>query len=281
MNQLISCPICLRKFKSLMSHIRLAHHLTPHELLEKYPNTKMVSDLVKQKASHSCIESGCGRKHGFTVSEEQKLKISNAVSGERNPFYGKQHSKNTKRKMSRNHADFRGMKNPLVKWLNQDPQNKEIYSRRCRETWQDPKNYETLCQSNRKSIVKAMLNGNHHPYSKCERGWFKSQKFGRKFYYQSSYEKRFLEYCETAAKISSLQTLPFVIPYKDNDGNDHSYYADFLVNGITVVEIKPSTMMDYNHNREKIVAGRKYCRQNGYDYKLLTENELNDLENVL
>lgn len=267
--------------KSLMSHLRAKHFLTPTELLQKYPNTKLVSESVKQKVSHSCIESECGRNPGFTVSEEQKQKISISVLGEKNPFYGKRHSKKTRQKMSQNHADFRGKKNPLVKWLNQTPQNKVIYSQRCKETWKNPKNYESLCQSNKKSIVKAMLNGNHHPYSNCDHGWFISQRFNQRFYYQSSYEKRFLDYCEISNKISALQKVPFVIPYIDDCGKSHVYYADFLVNGKIVVEIKPSSLLNYNHNREKISAGKIYCSQNGYEYKLLMEDELNNLENIL
>jgi hypothetical protein len=264
-----------------MSHLRIIHNITPTQLLEKYPNTKLVSDSVKNKASKSCINSNCGRPSGCVLSDEHKQKISVSVSGEKNPFYGKHHSDTTKQRMSKNHADFTGNKNPLVKWLNKDPKNKDEYSNKCIHTWTDPKNYENLCQSNRKNIVKAMLNGNHNPYSNCDHGWIFSQKFGNKFYYQSSYEKRFIEFCETFSKIGSLQRMPFVIPYVDSKGKIRNYFADFLINQTIVVEIKPQSMLNYNNNKYKIDAGKKYCLEHGYEYKLLMENELNNLEKIL
>jgi group I intron endonuclease len=192
---------------------------------------------------------------------------------------GIQYSEEACQKMSKNHADFNGNKNPLVKWLNKDIKNKDEYSKKCIQTWSDPKNYETLCQSNRKNIVKAMLNGNHHPYSNCDHGWITSQKFKNKFYYQSSYEKRFVEFCEMSSKIGSLQRMPFVIPYVDSKGKIRNYFADFLVNQKIVIEIKPKSMLSYNNNQFKIDAGKKYCLEHGYEYKLLMENELNNLEN--
>lgn len=264
-----------------MSHVRCKHQLTPSQILEKYPNTKFVSEYVKRKVSKSCIDSGCGRIAGFNVSDQQKKKISLSVSGIKNPFFGKRHTLKTRTKMSRNHADFTGIKNPLVKWLNRDIKNREIYSRRCKETWKNPKNYEVLCQSNRRNIVKAMLNGNHNPYSTCKHGWILSKKFDKRFYYQSSYEKRFIEFCESSSKIKSLQRVPFVIPYVDDMKRSRNYFPDFLVNGFIVIEIKPKSMLDYNNNQLKIDAGRSYCLTHGFEYKLLMELELDNLEKII
>lgn len=54
---------------------------------------KYVSDETKKKLSKS--------RKGMRLSEETKQKIGAAASGEKNPFYGKTHSEETKRKMSR------------------------------------------------------------------------------------------------------------------------------------------------------------------------------------
>jgi len=279
--ELLTCPICNKQFQTLNSHIHFKHKLTTEELLEKYPNTKLVSELIKETLSQSCKKSGCGKwMKDYEWPKWRRKQYRQVNSGKGNPFFGKKHTKKTRKQMSDNHADFRGNKNPLVKWL-KDPKNKELYSQRMKEVWQDERLYKIACERNLENAKKMVLNGNHHPYSNCETGWFQSIKFNDRFYYQSSYEKRFLEFCELSDKIKALQKLPFVISYKDENGRKRNYYADFLVNQKIVIEIKPKSMLNYNHNKEKIKAGKKYCQNNGYEYKLLMEEELKDLNKML
>lgn len=52
---------------------------------------------------------------GKQFSEEHKNKISKANRGENNPMYGKEHTEETKKKMSKNHADFSGKNHPQAK----------------------------------------------------------------------------------------------------------------------------------------------------------------------
>lgn len=276
------CPICQKEFKSLNSHIHFKHKLSIQEFLSKYPNTKLVSESIKQKVSKSCKNSGCGKwMKGYKFSDKRKKQYSEMNSGKDNPFYGKKHSDKTRKLMSDNHADFTGKNNPLVKWLNKDEKNKEEYSQTMKDAWSDPEKYPMLCKRNSESIKKAILNGNHNPYSNCLHGWFESKKFNKKFYYQSSYEFVFLEFCEKSDKVSSLQNVNFSIPYKDDDGKEHNYFPDFVVNGKIVIEIKPKNMLDYNNNLKKIEYAKKFCSVYGYEYKLLMEKELDNLDENL
>jgi hypothetical protein len=276
--ELLTCPICKNEFVSLNSHIHFKHKLSTEEFLKQYPNTKLVSDSIKQKVSESCKKSGCGKwMKGYKFSNERKEKYSKMNSGKGNPFFGKKHSKKTKKLMSNNHADFMGENNPLVKWLNKDDKNREEYSRIMKEVWKNPKNAKILSERNSKAIESAMLNGNYNPYSNCLHGWFESKKFATKFYYQSSYELKFLEFCESSPKITNLEKSKFVIPYVDKNGQKRKYFPDFLVNKNILIEIKPKSMVGYNNNEEKIEFAKKYCFENGLKYKLLMEKELNDL----
>ena len=59
---------------------------------------------------------------GYVPNEETKKKLSDKLSGEFNPMYGKRHNEKTKKKMSENHADVTGEKNPNY--------GKEAYNRR-------------------------------------------------------------------------------------------------------------------------------------------------------
>lgn len=276
------CPICKKEFRTLSSHIHFKHKLSTEEFLSKYPNTKLVSESIKQEVSKSCKKSGCGKwMKGYKFSDERKRQYREMNSGEGNPFYGKRHSNKTRKLMSDNHGDVSGDKNPLVKWLNRSEENKKEYSDRMKLAWKDPENYNTMCKRNIENVKKAILNGNLNPYSKCRHGWFDSKKFDKKFYYQSSYELRFLEFCETSSKVVNLQKPKFCIPYNDQTGKKRNYFPDFQINNLILVEIKPFNLLDYNHNRQKIEAGRKHCQENGLSYLLLTESELDDINSVI
>lgn len=59
---------------------------------------------------------------GCIPNEETRKKLSKATKGENNGMYGKHHSEETRQKLSENHADVRGEKNPNY--------GKEAYNRR-------------------------------------------------------------------------------------------------------------------------------------------------------
>src|ERR1700748_1950430 len=119
----VICPICNLKFKSLISHVAKGHKISISELLIKYPGTIINSAESIKKLVKSCT--------GRILSEKTKQKLSELLSGENNPFYGKKHTDETKQLMSENHADFNGDKNPLVIWLKESEENiikyKEIH----------------------------------------------------------------------------------------------------------------------------------------------------------
>jgi hypothetical protein len=282
MKELLTCPICQKHFQTLNSHIHFKHRLTTAEFLIQYPNTKLVSDSIKKTVSESCKKSGCGKwMKGYEFSDKRREQYQEMNSGKGNPFFGKKHSKKTRKQMSDNHADFTGDKNPLVKWLKGNSDRQQRYSESLKESWRHRLSDETyrkqLSERNSKMVSQLHLNG-FNPYTNCLKGWFTSKKFNKKFYYQSSYELMFLEFCEVSNKIKTLQRIPFMIPYTDDNGIKRNYVADFFVNGSVVIEIKPKSMLDYNNNRLKIEAGNKYCLKCRYEFKLLTESELKNLE---
>ena len=56
---------------------------------------------------------------GHKQSKEARLKRSERFKGENNPYYGKKHSDETRKKMSENHYDCLGKKNPRSKRVHQ------------------------------------------------------------------------------------------------------------------------------------------------------------------
>lgn len=76
-----------------------------------------------------------GRPAGFHHSEEYKKEMSKKFTGDKNPFYGKKHSKATRKKMKENHADFTGDKNPLRKAIKKNPEIRDYLSNIKTDYW--------------------------------------------------------------------------------------------------------------------------------------------------
>lgn len=113
---------------------------------------------------------------------------------------------------------------------------------------------------------------------------------------RSSWERKFMEYCETSASIVSWCSECVVVPYMFN-GKMRRYFPDFLVimsDGRKVlIEIKPAretkpprktkkkskkTIMyesvTYIRNQKKWESAQAFCHKKGWEFKILTEKEL-------
>jgi DNA-binding CsgD family transcriptional regulator len=75
-----------------------------------------------------------GRKIGSKCTEEQKSKMRERCLGKGNPFYDKKHTEQTRKKMSKNHADFSGFKNPFSRSLT-NPEKYKQHVDRCKNWW--------------------------------------------------------------------------------------------------------------------------------------------------
>lgn len=115
--------------------------------------------------------------------------------------------------------------------------------------------------------------------------------------YRSSYELKFMQYCDLTESVNTWKSEEFCIPYVSPiDGKVHRYFPDFFINykGRTiVVEIKPKKdlkMPEQNPKRKtkswaysvkmwainqaKWEAAREWCADRQYEFKILTEKEL-------
>jgi hypothetical protein len=123
--------------------------------------------------------------------------------------------------------------------------------------------------------------------------------------YRSSWERIFMSWCDRNPSVLRWASEPFAIPYiKPTDFREHKYYIDFYFEARTtsggikkyIVEVKPKAeteppkmpkaktekaMMNYEKrivtyqvNQAKWDAARQFCRVNGLEFVIITEEEL-------
>lgn len=112
--------------------------------------------------------------------------------------------------------------------------------------------------------------------------------------YRSSYERRFIYWCESNANVkhwgSECITIPYVLL---TDHTNHTYNPDFVVEmqdgSIYVIEIKPKNqcikptgdsayaLNEYTKNISKWTAAKRFCESRGVQFKVLTEDTISRL----
>lgn len=119
--------------------------------------------------------------------------------------------------------------------------------------------------------------------------------------YRSSWELKFMNWCDSNAAVLKWASETTVIPYIcPTDNRPHRYFVDFKIqvkdrSGSTktyLVEIKPdkqtrppeipqrktkryiAEVMTWGKNDAKWKAAREYCKDRGYEFVILTENHL-------
>lgn len=111
--------------------------------------------------------------------------------------------------------------------------------------------------------------------SRYHKGIHFSPKVNKKFKYRSSWELKYMQYLDAQPDIITYDYECLQIPYIYRQ-KQKTYTPDFVI-GNLVVEIKPAYKLTVKKNIAKFAAGREYCKQNGMEYKILTEKELKEL----
>ena len=119
--------------------------------------------------------------------------------------------------------------------------------------------------------------------------------------YRSLWERKFMKYCDLNENILEWGSEEIALPYRSPlDGRIHKYFPDFYIkvkesNGQTkkyIIEIKPKKqtiepivqkrktkgyifeVVEYAKNQAKWKAAKNFCEDRGYEFKVLTEDDL-------
>jgi len=119
--------------------------------------------------------------------------------------------------------------------------------------------------------------------------------------YRSLWERRFMKYCDTNVNILEWGSEEIIVGYiSPLDNRPHRYFPDFYIKVKEstgqikkyLIEIKPKKqtvepekkkrvtkgylyeVMEYAKNQAKWSAAREFCKDNGWEFKILTESDL-------
>ena len=119
--------------------------------------------------------------------------------------------------------------------------------------------------------------------------------------YRSLWERKFMVYCDLNENILEWGSEEIVVPYRSPvDNRYHRYFPDFYIKfkessgkiKKMIIEIKPQKqcvepkvqkrktkayiyeVVEYAKNQAKWEAAKEWCLDRGYEFKILTENEL-------
>jgi len=123
-------------------------------------------------------------------------------------------------------------------------------------------------------ISEKISSGQFNPHSNHKNGRYISNITGNEESYHSIFELAYM-ICLDEQKVPWTKKHYIRIPYIILDSSKHNYVPDFII-GKNIIEIKPSTLLNYQNNPIKFKAAKKYCKLNGYSFKIVTEKELGD-----
>lgn len=179
-------------------------------------------------------------------SEEHREMLSDRVSGENNPRYGRGSLYDIwLEKYGEDEAKRRDIEYKEKVSLKSSGKNNNMYG-------------------------KPSPQGSGNGWSGWYKGWF-FRSFHELSYMINVIEKENLRW-ETAEKRK------YKIKYIDFKGEERNYFPDFLINGKKLVEVKPERLKNSKTVIIKSEAAEKFCKKSGYKFEIVTPTLLMDDE---
>lgn len=225
----------------------------------------------------------CGLKEIMT--DEIKKKMSERFKGENNPmfgkvgelnpFFGKHHTEESKKKIVKNRdytiwktEEFRQKISILSKGKNNPMYGKSLYGVWVEKYGKDIADKKMLeykkKQSFNNSGEKNSMYGKPPPMNSgngiC--GWYKD------WFFRSLLELSYMVYVIERFNLiwENGESEKYKIPY-EIDGVKKNYFPDFIINNKYIVECKPKKLNLTNINQTKFKFAKKYCDDNGFIFK--------------
>ncbi len=137
-------------------------------------------------------------------------------------------------------------------------EHKELKRKISLQKWSDPNYAKKVIENSKNNYKTGIYNG---------------------LYYQSGYELAFL--LKFKNKINEIRRVDFYIPYKDKNNIIRHYYPDFIIDKEKLlIEVKGyGPWVDLSLLYLKNKFAKKWCKENGYKYRLITNKDLGSFIN--
>lgn len=251
-DSLLICPICGQKnLKQLTHHITWKHDMTREQFENLYPDQKLFIDEISTRCSKAC-------KRGNEIRIENMKKF---------PDKYKEIYKNAARRRKENNPDI-GLK--ISKILREQG----VYdntSSRTKSMWEDP-SYRDMqsekCKKQHENGLTSIVIQN------SGKKRYAVTIGGIEYHMRSTWEVKFAEILYS--KSIKFEYEPFSIKYEFNS-TIKDYYPDFVIPGKNIIfEVKPINLTKTAMN----IAKQNKCIESGFDFRYITEIELNDIANI-
>jgi len=239
-----------------------------------YANIKNRNRADKdKKLCRSCRSKEVGSR--LEIKKERSERAKKRV-GEKNSFYGKKHSEETKKYLSeevdRSYTQTEEFKKTSARMGTQNG----MFGRSFYDIWKDQLGGEVAAKKFAKwlKVQSENSSGENNPmYGKPAPkgsgggwgGWYKGWYF--RSLRELSYMIRVLEGNDHEWR--SAETKEFFIPYTNYDGTSRTYRPDFLVDNKVLVEVKPKQLMETPSNILKRKAAIEFCKNNGLEFEMV------------
>jgi hypothetical protein len=299
----MNCPICNKSFNTIRG-------LMPHIKCHGYDSKKLYDEFKRKENEGFCRCCNKETKYvDYTKGYQQFCSSKCSANTIIKEYWDSETEKVIQRK-NQHREHFKQYQNMNgrpkgTKNKNPYPKTPEVLSRRppswkgkkhSEETKEKMSNIRSLMIENGEVKIMAAYKGKYKPsFPDKYRGDITS------IIYRSSWERKFMVYCDTNVNVlewSSEETIvryydpiskkvrryfpDFLIKVKESDGSIKKYMIEIKPSKQTVPPPKPkrqtqkyiSEVYEYAKNQSKWESAREWCADNGYEFKVITEHEL-------
>lgn len=207
-------------------------------------------------------------------------------NGDKNPFFGKKHSKETIEKQSKIKLGKKHKLESINKMIGLSSGDKNpMYGKNFYQIWVDKYGKEIADEKLKDNKEKHSINnsGEGNPmYGKPSptgsgngwSGWYKG------WYFRSLRELTYMIKVIERFNLNwvSGESNQYKIEYIDYKGNKRNYFPDFIINEKYIIESKPKKLWNSDGVIRKKEAAIKFCEKMGLKYKLVDVGKISDTE---
>lgn len=249
----------------------------------------------KNAVTKNSLCKSCGIKN--TITDDRLKEMSNRITGVNNPmygkvgnlnpFYGKKHDDETKKKITQNRnlqsyktQEFKDKISKLNTGENNPMFGKTFYDVWVNKHGKDIADIKMMEYKNKQSKntrgVKNPMYGKPSPQGSGNgwSGWYKGWFFRsiKELTYMIKIIERFDLNWDTA------ENKNYKIEYHDYKNQKRNYFPDFIINKKYLVEIKPKNLLKSDSVKRKKDAALNFCSNHGLIYKISTIKNLSSDE---